>query len=344
MQARGEDIPFCALRRQLVRLRVCKDVPEWYADALTFEFYRFRFHFRAAGTLYFPAYKSGNIVRGAFGGIFRKLVCVPACNDAKTCEIRATCPYARVFEPKAARGEGPSGLADWPRPFVFRAAHLDGHTVRRDEKFHFDVHIFDVRDPALPYFVLAFAQLAREGLGPGRGRADLISVDQLDLDGVPVAQVFDGEQFQMRELAAPNVVDLSAAAERVDRLRVRFVTPTELKAGRQLADRPEFGVLFGRLRDRISTLRALYGTGPLDIDFRAMGERAAAVRMPRCEVTWTEAERVSSRTGQRHPLGGLIGEAEYEGELGEFLAYLRLGKWVGVGRQTVWGKGEIEVG
>ena len=110
-----------------------------------------------------------------------------------------------------------------------------------------------------------------------------------------------------------------------------------------MADRPEFGILFGRLRDRISTLRALYGAGPLEIDFRAMGERAAAVRMTRCELQRTEVDRLSSRTGQRHPLGGFVGEAEYEGELGEFLPYLRAGKWVGVGRQTVWGKGEMEV-
>ena len=189
-----------------------------------------------------------------------------------------------------------------------------------------------MRDPALPYFVLAFAQLAREGLGPGRGRAELTAVDQLDLNGANVAQVFDGEQFQMRELAAPNIVDLSETPERVDRVRVRFVTPTELKTGHQLADRPEFGILFGRLRDRISTLRALYGAGPLEIDFRAMGERAAAVRMTRCELQRTEVDRLSSRTGQRHPLGGFVGEAEYEGELGEFLPYLGLGKWVGVGR------------
>jgi hypothetical protein len=226
---------------------------------------------------------------------------------------------------------------------VFRAAHLDGRTVSQGESFHFDVHIFDVGDPALPYFVLAFAQLAREGLGPGRGRAELTSVDQLDLDDARVAQVFDGEQFRMRELAAPNVVDISETPERVGRVRVRFVTPTELKAGHQLADRPEFGVLFGRLRDRISTLRALYGAGPLVIDFRAMGERAAAVRMTQCELQHTEVDRLSSRTGQRHPLGGFVGEAEYEGELGESLPYLRLGKWVGVGRQTVWGKGELEV-
>jgi hypothetical protein len=70
-------------------------------------------------------------VRGAFGSIFRKLVCNPSCRDAKTCDVRTTCPYARVFEPQAARGEGPSGLADWPRPFVFRASHLDGSSVRQ---------------------------------------------------------------------------------------------------------------------------------------------------------------------------------------------------------------------
>jgi len=180
-------------------------------------------------------------------------------------------------------------------------------------------------------------------MGPGRGLAELAAVDQLDLGGATVERVFDGERFQMGELAAPIRVDLSEAPSRVNRARVRFVTPTELKSEHKVADRPEFGVLFGRLRDRVSTLRTLYGPGPLDIDFRAMGERAAAVRMTQCELKRTDADRFSSRSGQRHPLGGFVGEVEYQGELGEFVAYLRLGKWVGVGRQTVWGKGEMEV-
>lgn len=311
--------------------------------ALTFEFYRLRFRFRAVGELHFPPYKSGNIVRGAFGSIFRKLVCMPSCLEAKTCEVHSTCPYALVFEPQAARGEGPSGLADWPRPFVFRAAHLDGSTVRQGEGFHFDVHIFDVRNPALAYFVLSFAQLAREGLGPGRGRAELAAVDQLNLDGTTVASIFDGEQFQMRDLAAPTTSSMSEVPDPVQRVRIRFVTPTELKSGHQVAERPEFGILFGRLRDRISTLRTLYGGGPLEIDFRTMGDRAVAIRMTQCELRRTDVDRLSSRTGQRHSLGGFVGEVEYEGNLGEFLPYLRLGKWIGVGRQTVWGKGEIEV-
>ena len=56
-----------------------------------------------------------------------------------------------------------------------------------------------------------------------------------------------------------------------------------------------------------------------------MGERAAAVRMTRCELQRTEVDRLSSRTGQRHPLGGFVGEAEYEGELGGVSAVLEIG-------------------
>jgi hypothetical protein len=116
-----------------------------------------------------------------------------------------------------------------------------------------------------------------------------------------------------------------------------------LKSGQQLAEKPEFGVVAGRLRDRVSTLRELYGDGPLEIDFRGFGERAARVKMTRCELARVEVARRSSRTGLVHPIGGFVGEAEYTGDLGEFVPYLQAGKWVGVGRQTVWGKGEIEV-
>jgi hypothetical protein len=68
-----------------------------------------------------------------------------------------------MFEPSTLGG-GPSGLTDWPRPFVFRASHLDDTTVERGTAFSFDLNLFDMRNPAIAYLVLAFAQLAREGL------------------------------------------------------------------------------------------------------------------------------------------------------------------------------------
>jgi hypothetical protein len=54
-----------------------------------------------------------------------------------------------------------------------------------------------------------------------------------------------------------------------------------------------------------------------------------------------ETSRRSGRTGQIHPLGGFVGEAEYEGDLTEFVPYLRAAHWTGVGRQTAWGKGAL---
>jgi len=309
---------------------------------LLFRLYPLRFSFVARESIHFPPGKSANILRGAFGTIFRRIACVPHCTDARECELRASCPYARMFEPSALT-PGPSGLADWPRPFVFRATHLDGCTVAPGAPFSFDLNLFDMQSPAIAYLVLAFAQLAQEGIGPRRGRAGLAEVWQLNETGDPLARVYDGASLLLQQGAAPMQLALAPVAERVERVRVRFATPTELKSGQQLSERPEFGVLASRIRDRLSTLRELYDGGPLEIDFRQFGERAARVRLTRYDLHQVEVVRQSSRTGQVHSIGGFVGEAEYEGNLAEFIPYLQAAKWTGVGRQTVWGKGELEV-
>jgi hypothetical protein len=249
---------------------------------------------------------AANTLRGGLGLALRRTVSAP--------------DYARWFAPQAASG-GPSGLVDPPRPFVFRARQLDGRTVEPGGDFSFHLNLFQIRDPPIGPLAQAFGQLAREGLGHGRGRAELIDVSPPDL----------------MELS------LDPPPDPVDHVRVEFVTPTELKGGGALADEPDFPTLASRIRDRLSTLRDLYDDGPLPIDFRAFGERAARIRMTQCQIAPVAAARRSSRTGQTHSIGGFAGAAEYEGDLTAFIPYLRAAKWTGVGRQTVWGKGEIEI-
>jgi CRISPR/Cas system endoribonuclease Cas6 (RAMP superfamily) len=173
------------------------------------------------------------------------------------------------------------------------------------------MNVFETNESDLVAIYKAVNEIARESL-----RAELRGMEGQDILRLPLA-----------------------ASGPVQRARVRFLSPTELKN----APQPEFGPLFSRIRDRISTLRALYGSGPLGVDFKAMGERAAAIRMTRCELQNVDAERVSRGTGQRHSLGGFTGVAEYEGDLAEFIPYLDIAGYTGVGRQTVWGKGEISV-
>jgi hypothetical protein len=277
-----------------------------YKGGTHFELIPLRFAFTARDAIHFPHGKAANILRGAFGLALER--------------IAGASDYARIFQPRA--DEGPSGLADAPRPFVFRARQLDGVTVPAGGRFHFDLNLFTLDPFARDCLVRAFDDMGREGFGAGRGTADL---------------EWPAGTGDIVSLA------LSPVASAPPRIRVHFLTPTELKHEGRVVERPRFAILFARVRDRISTLRASYGAGPLDIDFSAAGERAAAVRMTRCELRWVDVERRSSRTGQSHSIGGFLGSADYEGELAEFLPYLEAARWTGVGRQAVWGKGEIAV-
>jgi CRISPR-associated endoribonuclease Cas6 len=220
--------------------------------------------------------------------------------------LRQACPelYDRLFAPRA--DSGPSGLRNSPRPFVLRVRQLDGMRLAPGDTFEIGVNLFE-RQPSLVPVI----------------RDAICAATTSDCTGV--------------EGVEPLRLSLEPAVGKLRHVRVRFLTPTELKP----AGRPDFAVLFARIRDRVSTLRALYGSGPLTIDFRALGDRAAAVTTTHCEFQHIDAERVSRSTGQRHSLGGFVGFAQYEGDLAGFVPYLEIARWTGVGRQTVWGKGEI---
>jgi len=276
-------------------------------DAQTFDFYPLRFDFSALETFLFPPILSANIFRGAFGLVLRRI---------------APEAYREIFAPVASL-PGPSGLVNPPRPFVFRTRHLDGMAVEPGQTFSIHINLFwrdhgRVAD-VINTFAAVFEEIARTGFGPQHSRAHVLS-----------------GPLPPKLLSLP--IRPAAVAERI---HVDFLTATELKAENHILDTPLFAVLLRRARDRISTLRTLYGTGPLEIDFEALNARSAAVQLTSNDIHHVEASRRSSRTGHTHPLGGFVGFAEYTGALSEFLPYLHIAEHTGIGRQTVWGKGEI---
>ena len=205
--------------------------------------------------------------------------------------------------------------------------------------FHVDVHVFDTTNPALQYFVLTFARLASDGLGPRRGRVELVKVNSLGPDRQITTELFHSGEFRISTVPQPTTLDLHPEERAINHIEVRFETPTELKGIPAIGRDLPFAVLFARVRDRVSTLRALYGEGPLPIDFRQLGERAAGIQTVCVDLHATEVERRSSKTGQTHGIGGFVGSAQYGGDLSCFLPYLRAAEWTGVGRHTVFGNG-----
>jgi hypothetical protein len=283
-----------------------------------FSFLRMRLQFEAREAVRFPAATTSNVVRGALGWALHA--------DPNA--------YRTIFEPKQESGEGPSGLGDLPRPFVLRVAHLNGKTLEPGDTFHLDVHIFDTT--VVPTSVLrqAFEKVAERGFGGtggsvgANGRSKLTAWQSLDLTG------------SINQELHENVLQLVSDGQTVHQLSVQFVTPMELKASGSMALIPEFPVLFARLRDRLRSLSRLYGT-PIELDFEGLTNRSQEIALYPDELSWEKSTRTSRKTGLTHPLGGFLGRVRYEGELDDFFPLLQAACWTGVGRQTVWGKGEM---
>jgi CRISPR/Cas system endoribonuclease Cas6 (RAMP superfamily) len=321
----------------------------------------FRFTIAPVQSLEVPAFNKGNMLRGGFGHAFRRLCCVPQCKGTKTCPLATSCPYKAIFEPSPPPdGDRLSKNQDIPRPFVFRAPHTQQTRFEQGQLFEFGLVLVGRALDFLPYFVLSFRELAAEGLGLNRAKCSLERVELIkstpsgaglqdcrtEVIYTSEDELFRGaEVLRVAEWIKSRLHDVSAydGDGAVQRLTIRFLTPTFLRADGEVIRRPEFHHVFKRLRDRINALSTFFGDGPLEVNFPELGKRAEEVRTVSCDVKWIERFRTSSKTRQRHEVSGFVGEATYEGYLTELVPWLLLGELLHVGKHTAWGNGWMEV-
>jgi CRISPR-associated endoribonuclease Cas6 len=124
---------------------------------------------------------------------------------------------------------------------------------------------------------------------------------------------------------------------------LRFLTPTMLKVDGALLRVPSFATILKRLRDRINALSYFYCGKGLDIDFKAFGDQAEKVKTIADSTRWVESARYSRRREVTHDLSGFVGEVSFEGDLAPFVPYLKLGEYVHVGKNAVFGNGWYEI-
>lgn len=139
------------------------------------------------------------------------------------------------------------------------------------------------------------------------------------------------------------------------RLKVKFLTPLLLKSGsgvdehgnrisaQEIRERPPFGVIIRRLRDRLSSLCAFFGERWDCPDFAGLGAMADQVTIVDSQTTWLTRNRHSTRTGQSHEISGLVGNATYQFpddyHFDSLTPLLKLGELIHVGKNAPWGNG-----
>jgi hypothetical protein len=309
---------------------------------------QYRFTLLAEQEMRLPPYL-GSTLRGGFGHIFRHLCCATCRPDCKGCELAQSCPYFAVFDPSPPP-DSPAlrKLEEIPRPFVIEPPPRIESPLARGSLIRFGLTLIGKARDLFPYFVVSFRELGREGLGRGRGRFRLESIEALDplFNRSESLYVFPGSMVKNSSFSASLEDCHSLAADlslSPTSLKLAFLTPIRLKHDGHLVDRPEFHILFRSLLRRLSSLSLFHCGERLEVDYQALIRAAERVELVHDDTRWHDWERYSSRQKERMTFGGIVGQAIYRGDMAIFLPFLIFGQWTHVGKNATFGLGKYQV-
>jgi len=279
----------------------------------------FDFRFRARGPMRMPGYM-GSAWRGGFGRALRRAVCVTGLPTCPGCPFEESCVYPYLFE-TAPGGTGGilAGYDRVPNPFVLAPPWEEGRLVPEGGETGLRLVLIGRAIEHAGFARQAVVEAGLRGLGPDRGALDLTAVDSVAPPPAPPCP---------------------------ERVEITLLTPLRLVEGGRLvgpgALRPRH-LLLSLLR-RVSTLAERHGRALLDLDYRALKERAEAAEFAAAELRWVEWARWSGRQQTLLRMGGLLGSLALPlAGLEPFWPFLALAPWVHVGKGATMGLGAMRV-
>ena len=294
-------------------------------------FVKTEFSLKCLGKIYLSKFK-GSTIRGGFGYSFRKISCVNKPKKCEECQLLKECIYIKIFEPKIFREEK---VKDIPRPFVFEYPTNFKNFFNIDEILKFNFIIFgDVID-YFPYFLLSFIDLGNEGLGSTREKFIIEKIRQL----YPLEkEIFENSEV---DINLPDKRENELLKEKdIHTIKIKFITPLKIKYEGKLVSYPEFHIFIRAILRRTFLLLKYWCGFDSKIEFNEIIEKAKEVKISGCKLRWFDYERYSTRQREKIKHGGIIGEIEYKGDIGEFLPLIEIGSHIHIGKNTSFGLGK----
>lgn len=301
-------------------------------------FASFKFYLEAVTPINMPDYK-GSTFRGAFGSFFKRVVCTLKNQECRTCLLNERCVYSFIFESPGVKN------GNIPHPFILLPSLDRKKTYFEGELFSFTLTLVGKGMDYLPYFIYTFEEIAKRGIGKGSGRFKIVNVRNI-LPEIKSSILYDGETKTLK--SDKKLFEIPSLLFFKDipmwkKLSVKFITPTRIKVDNNLVVDLDFQTFIKALLRRISSLSYYHCENKLDIDFKGMFAEAAKVNTLARNFRWYDWERYSSRQDTKMRLGGFLGDIEFEGDLKDFIPYIRMGEFLHIGKSTSFGLGKYKI-
>lgn len=301
---------------------------------------KYRFIIKPQRELILPPYK-GSTFRGGFGYAFKRAVCMDREGECAECLLRHKCVYSYVFETPIPQ----EALKDEhvPHPFIIEPPLDERQHYGIDDRLDFHLILAGRAVDYIPYFIFAFEELGRTGIGKNKGKYSLEKVISLDKDREML--IYDGESHFRDDYYVMDSADLlqEASQHGYNKVTLRFLTPTRIKYEGKLTINIDFEVVMRNLLRRLSWLAEVHCGEKWELEWKGLVQRAKEISTVYSDLRWHDWERYSQRQGTRMKMGGFLGEIAFKGDLAEFMPFLKLGEYLHVGKGTVYGLGKYEM-
>jgi len=292
-----------------------------------------------------PYYK-GSTFRGVFGHALKRVVCALKRQDCKDCLLREKCVYAFVFEvqPLADETNRRKRLSSSPHPYVIEPPDSTKNEYKKGEPFDFGLLLFGKANDYLPYFIYAFEQMGKLGIGKRiGGKRPRFSLKSVNMNNNKTIYSDQDKKLREGKFTQNLVLDDIIAHRPVQSIDLSLKTPLRLKFENKLEASLPFHVLVRTMLRRISSLCNYHGNGEPALDYRGLVQRAKGVEITQSSLRWFDWKRYSTKQDQSMLMGGIVGQVNYSGELAEFVPLIRFCEKVHIGKQTSFGLGKIEL-
>lgn len=250
----------------------------------------------------------GSTLRGAFGIALKQVCCFDFNVTCEKCSSQTTCLYYNFFSQSNTIHS-------------YRFSKL-----LNTNNFNFTLYLFEEACYQLPYVLNAlYVMLTQYGLGVKR---ETFTIQNILCNGIDIynQKTFDISKVSIQHFEVQNYKQ---------DVRLYFMTPLRMKsANKLLMTKPTLEQILTSIVNRFNELMGL----PLvRLSFKPI------YREEKSEVTFIDLTRYSNRQQTKMQLGGIIGHIDYVQLDEQSYRLLKLGEILGVGKQTVFGLGEIKV-
>lgn len=298
----------------------------------------FEFILQPDRTMVFPVFK-GNIFRGALGKTLRGLTCAFRDRDCRECLIRDKCTYSQIFESHNTEGRSIlKKIEKAPHPFIIHVPEKYTLEYTADKQVHFFLTLVGEAIDYISYFILAFEDIGRIGIGKPRVPFKVAAVRNFDKD------IYDPAAKKIKkDFRLISGKDFTKKKIKGDSLTITIESPLRLQFAGSLQKQITFDMLMRNLLRRIHLLSAFYCQGPDRVDFLDLIALAGNIKTSAADLHWENLQRYSYRQEKEIAMGGIAGEITYRGDFQPFMPYLRVGEHLHVGKGTAFGLGKIHI-